>query len=43
LPLRLGLQYAPNTDLRIMSEMQLAVSDEIRDDFSFTFGVLFPF
>jgi opacity protein-like surface antigen len=43
MPLRLGLQYAPNTDIRIMSEAQLAVSDEIRDDFSFTLGVLFPF
>jgi opacity protein-like surface antigen len=43
MPLRLGLQYAPNSDLRIMSEAQLAVSDEIRDDFSFTLGVLFPF
>jgi opacity protein-like surface antigen len=43
LPLRLGLQYAPNSSLRILSEAQLAVSDEIRDDFSFTLGVLFPF
>jgi opacity protein-like surface antigen len=43
LPLRLGLQYAPNPDIRILSEAQLAVSDEIRDDFSFTLGVLFPF
>jgi opacity protein-like surface antigen len=43
MPLRLGLQYAPNSDQRIMSEAQLAVSDEIRDDFSFTLGVLFPF
>jgi opacity protein-like surface antigen len=43
LPLRLGLQYSPNADIRIMSEAQLAVSDEIRDDFSFTLGVLFPF
>lgn len=43
MPLRFGLQYAPNSDLRILSEAQLAVSDEIRDDFSFTLGVLFPF
>jgi len=43
LPVRLGLQYAPNTDIRIMSEAQLGVSDEIRDDFQFTLGVLFPF
>jgi hypothetical protein len=43
LPLRMGLQYAPNTEIRIMTEAQLAVSDDIRDDFSFTLGVLFPF
>ena len=43
LPLRLGLQYAPNAGIRILTEAQLAVSDEIRDDFSFTMGVLFPF
>ena len=43
LPLRLGLQYAPNPDIRIMSEAQVGVSDEIRDDFSFMLGVLFPF
>ena len=43
LPLRLGLQYSPNPDIRILSEAQLAVSDEINDDFSFTLGVLFPF
>ena len=43
LPLRLGLQYAPNPDIRIMSEAQVGVSDEIRDDFSLMLGVLFPF
>ena len=43
MPLRIGLQYAPNAGIRIMSEAQLAVSDEIRDDFSLTLGVLFPF
>jgi hypothetical protein len=43
MPLRLGLQYAPNPDIRILTEMQLAVSDEIRDDFSLTVGVMFPF
>lgn len=43
MPLRFALQYAPNSDLRILSEAQLAVSDAIRDDFSFTLGVLFPF
>jgi opacity protein-like surface antigen len=43
LPLRFGLQYSPNPDIRILSEMQFAVSDAINDDFSFTLGVLFPF
>ena len=43
MPLRFGLQYAPNPDIRILSEAQVGVSDEIRDDFSFTLGVLFPF
>lgn len=43
MPLRLGLQYAANANLKIMTEAQLAVSDEINDDFSFTLGVLFPF
>ena len=43
MPLRVGLQYAPNAYLRIMTEAQLAVSDAIRDDFSFTLGALFPF
>jgi len=43
LPLRFGLQYSPNPDIRILSEMQFALSDAINDDFSFTLGVLFPF
>ena len=43
MPLRLGLQYAPNAYIRILTEAQLAVSDAIRDDFSFTLGALFPF
>ena len=43
LPLRAGLQFSPNPDIRILTEAQLAVSDEINDDFSFTLGVLFPF
>ena len=42
-PLRLGAQYSPNPYLRLLTEAQLAVSDELRDDFSITFGVLFPF
>jgi hypothetical protein len=42
-PLRFGVEFLPNPDLRMLSEVQLAVSDEIRDDFAITFGVLFPF
>lgn len=42
-PIRGGLEWSPNTDLRILAEAQIAVSDAIRDDFSFTLGALFPF
>jgi len=42
-PLRAGMEFRPNTDLRLLAEAQLAVSDDVRDDFSVTFGVLFPF
>ena len=42
-PVRAGLEFHPNPDLRLLAEVQLAVSDEIRDDFSATIGVLFPF
>jgi len=42
-PLRAGMEFHPNPDIRLLSEVQLAVSDEIRDDFAFTLGVLFPF
>ena len=43
LPLRAGIEFHPNPDLRLLTEVQLAVSDEIRDDVSATLGVLFPF
>ena len=43
LPLRFGFEFRPNTDLRLLAEAQLAVSDEVRDDAAITFGVLFPF
>ncbi|MEQ1831719.1 MAG: hypothetical protein ABL977_01605 [Candidatus Eisenbacteria bacterium] len=43
LPVRFGLEFHPNPDLRILAEAQLAVSDEVRDDMAITFGVLFPF
>lgn len=43
LPVRFGVEFRPNPDLRILTEAQLAVSDEVRDDMAITFGVLFPF
>lgn len=43
LPLRFGMEFHPNPDLRLLAEAQLAVSDEVRDDMTITFGVLFPF
>jgi hypothetical protein len=42
-PIRLGIEHDPNPYLRLLTEVQLAVSDEIRDDFAITIGVLFPF
>lgn len=42
-PIRMGVEYDPNPYLRLLTEVQLAVSDEIRDDFAVTFGILFPF
>lgn len=42
-PVRLGIEFRPNPDLRLLTEAQLAVSDEIKDDFAITLGVLFPF
>ncbi len=42
-PIRFGVEFHPNPDLRMVTEAQLAVSDEIRDDLAITFGVLFPF
>ncbi len=42
-PVRAGLEFRPNPDLRLLAEVQLAVSDAVRDDASFTLGVLFPF
>jgi len=42
-PVRAGMEFRPTPDLRLLGEMQVAVSDAVRDDVSFTFGVLFPF
>lgn len=43
LPIRFGIEFHPNPDMRLLAEAQLAVSDEVRDDMAITFGVLFPF
>jgi hypothetical protein len=43
LPIRMGIEFHPNPDLRLLAEVQLAVSDEVRDDVAATLGVLFPF
>jgi hypothetical protein len=37
------MEFRPTPDLRLIGEMQVAVSDAIRDDVSFTLGALFPF
>jgi len=42
-PIRFGAQYSPNPYLLLHAEAQAAVSDEVKDDFAFTLGVLFPF
>ena len=42
-PIRAGAEFRPTPDFRLIGEMQVAVSDAIRDDVSFTFGALFPF
>ena len=42
-PIRAGMEFRPTPDFRLIGEMQVAVSDAIRDDVSFTLGVLFPF
>ena len=42
-PVRAGMEFRPNPSLRVLVEGQLAVSDAVRDDASFTLGVLFPF
>lgn len=42
-PLRFGLEFHPNPDIRLLGELQLAVSDQYRDDVAFTIGALFPF
>lgn len=43
LPLRFGAEYAPNQDLRVLLELQVAVSDQVNDDLRLALGVNFPF
>ena len=42
-PVRAGVEFHPNPDLRLLGEFQVGISDEFRDDKSLTLGVLFPF
>lgn len=43
LPLRAGIDFRALQDLHLLAELQLNVSDEIRDDVQFTVGANFPF
>lgn len=43
LPLRFGAEYAPNPDLRLLLELQVAASDQVNDDLKLTLGANFPF
>jgi hypothetical protein len=42
-PLRFGLEFAPNADLRLIAELQVAASDQINDDLKLILGANFPF
>lgn len=42
-PLRFGAELAPNLDLRIVAELQVAASDQINDDLKLILGANFPF
>lgn len=43
LPMRFGAEYAPNADLRLVLELQVAASDQVNDDLKLTLGANFPF
>lgn len=43
LPLRFGAELSPILDLRVVAELQVAVSDRISDDLKLTLGANFPF
>lgn len=42
-PIRLGAEWAPVKDVRVVVEYQLALSDEITEDHKLTVGANFPF
>lgn len=42
-PIRLGAEWAPGRDVRVVVEYQLALSDEITEDHKLTLGANFPF
>lgn len=42
-PIWFGLEFAPNIDLRLLAEVQVAASDQINDDLKLTVGANFPF
>ena len=42
-PLRFGGEYAPNPDIRLILELQVAASDQINDDLKLVLGANFPF
>ena len=43
IPVRLGLLFRASPDLHLVGELQLNVSDEVRDDVSASVGANFPF
>lgn len=42
-PVRVGIEYVPNPDVRLLLEGQVGVSDEIRKEPALTLGILLPF
>ena len=42
-PIRFGLSFEPNQDLRLLAEVTVAASDQINDDLKLTLGANFPF
>jgi hypothetical protein len=42
-PLRMGAEFAPSADIRLVLELQVAASDQINDDLKLSLGASFPF